>query len=173
MGGGGSVVYAFRSQHCSRRTGWRGRHGRGVACQDPVAECARPAEYQTAGAAGADLFATLDSPAIDIAPHARAIILMGIALEMPFGTEAQIRPRSGLAAKRGVTVLNSTGTIDSDYRGEIEVILLNTSEVNFSVRSGERIAQIIFAPVLRTQFEQADELSVSGRRADGIGSTLQ
>ncbi|WP_246727361.1 dUTP diphosphatase [Rhizobium leguminosarum] len=119
------------------------------------------------------MFATLDSPAIDIAPHARAIILMGIALEMPFGTEAQIRPRSGLAAKRGVTVLNSTGTIDSDYRGEIEVILLNTSEVNFSVRSGERIAQIIFAPVLRTQFEQADELSVSGRRADGIGSTLQ
>lgn len=136
-----------------------------------VNDRAKQPEYQTAGAAGADIFAGFDGPDIDLAPGARQIVGTGIALEIPAGFEAQIRPRSGLAASHGITVLNSPGTVDSDYRGELKVILVNTSDAHFTVRSGDRIAQVIFAPVLRAQFEVASELSSSGRGGDGFGST--
>jgi dUTP pyrophosphatase len=128
-------------------------------------------EYKSSGASGADLFAAFDGPMIDIGPGERAAIATGIALEIPTGTEVQVRSRSGLAASHGIIVLNSPGTIDSDYRGEVKVILYNTSDKSFSVRSGDRIALMVIAPILHSQFEQADELSKSERGNDGFGST--
>jgi len=137
-----------------------------------LGERSRLPEYGTVGSAGADLFAAFDDPEIGIAPGERAVVPIGIALEIPAHTEAQIRPRSGLAAKHGITVLNTPGTIDSDYRGEIKVILYNTSREHFTV-SGDKIAQIVFAPVLRAQFDQASELLGTVRGAGGFGSTGQ
>lgn len=134
-------------------------------------ERAKLPENKSEGAAGADLFAAFDGPPIELGPYARAIISTGIALEIPAGSEAQIRPRSGLAAKHGITVLNSPGTIDSDFRGEIKVILYNASDAPFLVTSGDRIAQIVFAPVLRAHFDQTGGLSHSVRDGDGFGST--
>lgn len=127
-------------------------------------------EYKTSGAAGADLYAFLDSP-VTILPGKSAMISTGLFFEIPEGYEIQVRPRSGLAAKNGVTVLNTPGTIDSDYRGEIKVILINLGDKEFIVNNGERIAQMVIAPVIQAAFEITDSLSQTERGAGGFGST--
>lgn len=129
---------------------------------------ARFPQYQTEGSAGADLFAAEDKV---IDGGQRAIVGCGIALELPPGYEAQVRPRSGLAAKEGITVLNTPGTIDSDYRGEVKVILYNTSKSFFFVRKGDRIAQLVIAPVCRASFSESDILGNTERGEGGLGST--
>lgn len=126
--------------------------------------------YETLGAAGMDLRANLENP-ITIAGGARAMIPTGLYVEIPVGYEMQVRPRSGLAAKKGITVLNSPGTIDSDYRGQICVILYNSSTEPFVVESGERIAQAVVARYERVEWCQVDELSDTSRGAGGFGST--
>jgi dUTP pyrophosphatase len=128
--------------------------------------------YQSADAAGLDLIAAvpLDTP-VTISPGARAQIPTGIAIALPRGTEGQVRPRSGLAARHGITVLNSPGTIDSDYRGEIHVILVNLGSESFVVERGQRIAQLIVAPVLRAHLSQAKKLAKTTRGTGGFGST--
>lgn len=131
---------------------------------------ARLPAYETDGAAGADLCAFLKSP-VNIAAGGRAIISTGLSIEIPKGYEAQIRPRSGLAAKHGVTVLNSPGTIDSDYRGTIKIILINLGEATFTVNNGDRIAQLIIAPVLRATFSTCQVLTTTQRGEGGFGST--
>jgi dUTP pyrophosphatase len=127
-------------------------------------------EYATGGAAGADLRARLSSP-VSVPPLGRARIPTGLVLEIPEGYEGQVRPRSGLAFKHGVTVLNSPGTIDSDYRGEVSVIIINLGNEDFTVKDGDRIAQLIIAPVCRAPFAEADGLSETDRGAGGFGST--
>jgi dUTP pyrophosphatase len=126
--------------------------------------------YETAGAAGADLKARLNGPVL-IPPLGRARIPTGLALELPPGYEAQIRPRSGLAARNGVTVLNAPGTVDSDYRGELGVILINLGQEPFTARDGDRIAQIVIAPVVRALMVEAASLSETERGEGGFGST--
>lgn len=126
--------------------------------------------YQTLEAAGADIKAYLDEDIV-IKPFNRAVIPTGIFLEIPNGFEAQIRPRSGLAAKFGITVLNSPGTIDSDYRGEIRIILINFGENDFSIKNGDRIAQMIIAPVIQGEFIKEAGLNESKRGSGGFGST--
>ncbi len=128
--------------------------------------------YQSALAAGADLIAACppDAPVI-LAPGASALIETGIAIALPQGLEAQIRPRSGLAVKYGVTVLNAPGTIDADYRGEIKVLLINHGSNAFEVQRGMRIAQLVVAPVLRVYFDEVATLPDSERGSDGFGST--
>jgi dUTP pyrophosphatase len=128
--------------------------------------------YQSAGAAGLDLLAAVpaDTPVI-IAPGARAQIPTGIAIALPRGTEGQVRPRSGLAARNGMSVLNTPGTIDSDYRGEIQVILVNFGGESFAVERGMRVAQLVIAPVLRAQLAEAKTLVTTKRGAKGFGST--
>ena len=128
--------------------------------------------YQSAGAAGVDLAAAVeDGSPLTIAPGARAMVPTGLSIELPEGFEAQVRPRSGLAAKHGVTVLNSPGTIDADYRGEVKVILINLGEEPFTVARGDRIAQMVVQPVVRVTFEEADALSSSARGDGGFGSS--
>ncbi|MBX9682877.1 MAG: dUTP diphosphatase [Hyphomicrobium sp.] len=128
--------------------------------------------YQTDDAAGMDLIAALaDGRDIILRAGEHAIIPTGLAMALPPGTEAQVRPRSGLAAKSGVTVLNSPGTIDADYRGEISVILINLGKAPFTVRRGERIAQMILAPVTRARLVAAVTLDETARGAGGFGST--
>ena len=127
-------------------------------------------EYKTSGAAGADLCALLDSPLV-IKHGKSAIIPTGLFFEIPEGYEIQVRPRSGLAAKNGVTVLNTPGTIDSDYRGEIKVILINLGENDFTVSRGDRIAQMIIAPVTQASFSICENLSQTDRGTGGFGST--
>ncbi|MBI4703700.1 MAG: dUTP diphosphatase [Deltaproteobacteria bacterium] len=126
--------------------------------------------YQSAGAAGLDLCAALDQP-LSIAPGARALVGTGYALAVPAGYEGQVRPRSGLAWKHGVTVLNAPGTIDSDYRGEIQVVLVNHGDRHFVVKPGMRIAQLAICPVARVSLRLVDELDATGRGAGGYGST--
>ncbi|MDR0785556.1 MAG: dUTP diphosphatase [Treponema sp.] len=126
--------------------------------------------YETAGAAGMDIHALLEESVL-IPSGARALIRTGIALEIPEGFEAQVRPRSGLAFKQGLTVLNAPGTIDSDYRGEVAVILVNMGGQAVSVNDGDRIAQLVFAPITRVQLEETDALSETERGAGGLGST--
>ncbi len=126
--------------------------------------------YATAVASGADLVADIDT-AIRLKSLERVMIPTGLFLAIPPGYEAQVRPRSGLAAKRGVTVLNTPGTIDSDYRGEIKVILVNLSAETAEILPGERIAQIVFAPVIQAVFEESDNLSETDRGHGGFGST--
>ncbi|WP_181708654.1 dUTP diphosphatase [Chthonobacter rhizosphaerae] len=126
--------------------------------------------YQTTGAAGMDLLAACAAP-ITLGPLARALVPTGIAIALPPGFEAQVRPRSGLAVRHGVTVLNSPGTVDEDYRGEIQVILINLGADPFVVRRGERIAQMVIAPVSRARLEEAASLDRTGRGAGGFGST--
>lgn len=126
--------------------------------------------YMTDGAAGADVHAAVVEP-LTIAPGARALVPAGFSLEIPAGFEVQIRPRSGLALKFGVTVLNAPGTIDSDYRGPVGVILANFGDAPFTVGRGDRIAQMILAPVARAEFAERDELAVSARAEGGFGST--
>lgn len=127
-------------------------------------------EYQSAQAAGLDLAAAV-ADEVTIAPGQRQTIPTGIAIALPPGTEAQVRPRSGLAARHGVTVLNTPGTIDADYRGEIQVILINLGNEPFVVRRGMRIAQLVVAPVLRVRISEGEELERTSRGSGGFGST--
>ncbi len=126
--------------------------------------------YASEGAAGADLAAALETP-LTLEPGARALVPTGLCVELPDGFEMQIRPRSGLAARHGVTVLNSPGTVDSDYRGEVKVLLINLGAEAVTISSGERIAQAVIAPVVRGDFVLADGLSGSARGTGGFGST--
>lgn len=127
-------------------------------------------EYQTPLSAGLDIRADLDAP-VTLGPLERAMIPTGLFVELPEGCEMQIRPRSGLAAKHGVTVLNSPGTIDADYRGEIKIILVNLSNEPFTVEAGERIAQMIVARYEQIEWQPAEELGATERGAGGFGST--
>ena len=124
--------------------------------------------YQTAGAAGLDLCADVG---FELPPMGRKLVPTGLALEIPAGYEGQIRPRSGLAAKSGVTVLNAPGTIDSDYRGEVQVCLVNLSSEPFRAARGERIAQLVLAPVMRAELTEVESLAPSARGDGGFGST--
>ncbi|MFM2229842.1 MAG: hypothetical protein RL607_1100 [Bacteroidota bacterium] len=126
--------------------------------------------YETLASAGMDLRAQLSEP-ITLQPLGRAIIKTGLFIELPIGYEAQVRPRSGLAAKKGITVLNSPGTVDADYRGEIGVILVNLSQEPFVVENGERIAQLVIAKHERAEWIEVNELSETSRGAGGFGST--
>ncbi len=126
--------------------------------------------YETIASAGMDLRANLAEP-IELKPLERAIVKTGLFIELPIGFEAQVRPRSGLAAKNGITVLNSPGTIDADYRGEIGVILVNLSADDFIIKNGERIAQLIIAKHERAEWIAAQELSETSRGEGGFGST--
>ena len=129
-------------------------------------------EYQSAHAAGLDLVAAVPADApVEVAPGARAMIPTGVAIALPPGSEGQVRPRSGLAARHGVTVLNSPGTIDADYRGELQVILVNLGAEPFIVRRGMRIAQLIVAPVQRAEIVEVASLDVTARAGGGFGST--
>lgn len=126
--------------------------------------------YATAGAAGMDLRAAVRAE-VTLAPGARALISCGIRIALPEGYEAQVRPRSGLALRHGVTVANAPGTIDSDYRGTVSVILVNLGDEPFVVRRGERIAQLVVAPVTRVELTVVDDLPESARGAGGFGHT--
>jgi dUTP pyrophosphatase len=126
--------------------------------------------YMTDHAAGMDLAAAIDEP-ITLAPGTRARVGTGIAVSLPVGFEAQIRPRSGLANRHGVTLLNSPGTVDADYRGEIGVILVNHGEESFTVRSGDRIAQMVIGATCRVQWVEVDGLDDTNRGAGGFGHT--
>lgn len=126
--------------------------------------------YETIASAGMDLRAVLETP-VTLKPLGRAIIKTGLFIELPIGYEAQVRPRSGLAAKNGVTVLNAPGTIDADYRGEIGVILVNLSSEDFVVENGERIAQLVIARHERAEWSLVTALSETSRGEGGFGST--
>lgn len=126
--------------------------------------------YETSGAAGADVRAFLNEPVV-IPVGKRAMIPTGLFFAIPEGFEIQVRPRSGLAAKNGVTVLNTPGTIDSDYRGEVKVILINLGDADFTVNNGDRIAQLIVAPVTQGIFVKTDKLDETERGDGGFGST--
>lgn len=126
--------------------------------------------YETIASAGMDLRANLSQPIV-IEPMDRALIPTGLFMELPIGYEAQVRPRSGLALKKGITCLNSPGTIDADYRGEVGVILANLSKETFVVENGERIAQMVIAKHERAEWVEAEELSTTERGAGGFGST--
>jgi len=128
--------------------------------------------YETAGAAGMDLRAAVpESEPITLAPGARIAAPTGFAYGLPLGYEAQVRPRSGLALKNGITCLNSPGTVDSDYRGEVKVILINHGEADFIIRRGDRIAQLVIAPVVQAAWAEVDALDETARGAGGFGST--
>jgi len=128
--------------------------------------------YETADAAGMDLRAAVkDSEPVTLAPGARAMIPTGLTIALPPGYEAQVRPRSGLAAKHGITCLNSPGTIDADYRGEVKVILINLGQDAFVIKRGERIAQMVIAPVTRAELKVVAELDETKRGTGGFGST--
>jgi dUTP pyrophosphatase len=133
------------------------------------AEATIPARATT-GAAGMDLCACLEAP-LTLAPAQRALVPTGLAIALPEGHEGQVRPRSGLAAKHGVTVLNSPGTIDEDYRGEVKVILVNLGTEPFVIAHGERIAQLVVAPVTKVEVELVESLDETTRGAGGFGST--
>jgi len=126
--------------------------------------------YETAASAGMDIRACLDAP-VTLLSLQRALIPTGLYIELPVGYEAQIRPRSGLAAKSGITVLNSPGTIDADYRGEIKIILVNLSDQPFTINNGDRIAQMIVAAHASAEWLKVDQLSDSDRGAGGFGHT--
>lgn len=126
--------------------------------------------YETIASAGMDLRANVAEPST-LQPLERAIVKTGLFIELPIGFEAQVRPRSGLAAKKGITVLNAPGTIDADYRGEIGVILVNLSNDPFTIENGERIAQLVIARHERAIWEEVDELSKTDRGEGGFGST--
>ena len=142
------------------------RVARVESCDSPVS---LPA-YQTPGSAGLDLRAAVSSSLV-LSPGQRALIPTGLRFEIPTGWEGQVRPRSGLAVRHGVTVLNSPGTIDSDYRGEVKIILINHGDTPFTIDSGDRIAQLVFASVEQVQLQLVEELTVSTRGAGGFGHT--
>ena len=135
-------------------------HGEGLAL---------PA-YQTADSAGLDLVAAVEAEMV-LNPGERALLPTGLAIALPSGYEAQIRPRSGLAFKHGMTVLNSPGTVDADYRGEVKVLMINLGQEPFAVKRGERIAQMVVAPVTRIAWQPVADLDETGRGAGGFGST--
>lgn len=140
-----------------------------IACVRLRAAAALPA-YQTAGAAGMDLVACPeDGQAITLAPLMRALVPTGLALGIPAGFEGQVRPRSGWALKHGLTVLNSPGTIDSDYRGEVRVLLVNLGQEPVTIRPGDRIAQIVFCPVARASLVEVASLDGTARGGGGFG----
>ena len=140
--------------------------------QLPHAEGLALPAYQSADAAGLDLLAAVaDNAPLVLAPGKHATVPTGLAVALPPGFEAQVRPRSGLAARHGVTVLNSPGTIDADYRGEISVILINHGDAPSIIRRGERIAQMVIAPVVRAELAVAASLSATDRGSGGFGST--
>lgn len=146
---------------CQIKISWL-EHGRGLA----------PPQYQSAGAAGVDLTAAIEpSKPVLIRPGKRHLVPTGFCMALPQGYEAQIRPRSGLALKHGVTILNAPGTIDSDYRGEVHVLLINLGENDFEIERGMRIAQMVIAPVTIARFSSALELPTSERGEKGFGST--
>ena len=126
--------------------------------------------YQSAEAAGADLKACVTQP-VTLEPGERSIVPTGVSLEIPSGFEGQVRPRSGLAHRHGITMVNTPGTIDADYRGEVKVILINLGQSPFTVNRGDRIAQLIIAPVTPARFVSSRELTETGRSAGGFGST--
>jgi dUTP pyrophosphatase len=127
-------------------------------------------QYMTAAAAGMDLHAAL-AEAIDLAPGERTLVPTGLAMAIPEGYEAQVRPRSGLAWRHGVTLVNAPGTIDADYRGEIGIILINHGHDTVSIQPGDRIAQLVFAPVIRVKLVEVAELSATQRSDGGFGHT--
>lgn len=127
-------------------------------------------QYMSDAAAGLDLAAALDQPLV-LAPGARRLVSTGLAIALPPGHEGQVRPRSGLALKHGVTCLNSPGTIDEDYRGEVKVILVNHGQEPVTISSGDRIAQLVVAPVTRVRIEEVVALPETGRGSGGFGST--
>lgn len=127
-------------------------------------------EYQTGGASGFDLCAACEAP-VKLAPGARTLVPTGLQIALPRGFELQIRPRSGLAVKHGLTLLNTPGTIDSDYRGEIKLIVINLSSEFFTIERGMRIAQAVLAEVLKAKLIQADNLSATSRADGGFGHT--
>jgi len=127
-------------------------------------------KYETPGSSGMDIAAHIEQDIV-INPGDKSLIPTGFSLSIPQGYEVQIRPRSGLAAKKSITVLNTPGTIDADYRGEIKVILINLSKDKFIVKKGERIAQMVVCPVAQVQLEEVQELSLTNRGAGGFGST--
>jgi dUTP pyrophosphatase len=129
-----------------------------------------PPRYQTDGAAGLDLCAALKAP-IAIAPGERALVPTGWAVAIPPGFEGQVRPRSGLALRHGVTVLNAPGTVDADYRGEVKVLLVNHGQAPFAVARGDRIAQLVICPVAHADLREVDALDATARGAGGYGST--
>ena len=126
--------------------------------------------YETEGSSGMDLVAFIDEP-IEIKPNSSALISTGLSIAIPEDCEVQIRPRSGLAAKSNISVLNTPGTIDSDYRGELKVILFNHGNKHFVVKNNERIAQMVLTPVLKVNFEEVDSLPDTVRGSGGFGST--
>lgn len=127
-------------------------------------------QYESDAAAGLDLRANIEAPIV-LAPLQRRIVPTGLSIALPEGYEAQIRPRSGLAAKYGLTVLNAPGTIDADYRGDIGVILINLSEEEYTLQPGERIAQMVIAPFIQIRWEEVNSLSATARGEKGFGST--
>lgn len=136
---------------------------------DNGADLALP-QYETAGSAGADIRAAVDAP-LRLEPGQRALVPAGFAMALPAGYEAQVRPRSGLAVKNGITVLNAPGSIDSDYRGEVRVPLINLGDEAFTVERGMRIAQLVIAPVVQAGFDEVSDLDETARGAGGFGST--
>ena len=126
--------------------------------------------YMTPGAAGMDLLADLTDP-VELAPGARTLVPTGLAVEIPAGYEAQIRPRSGLALRHGVTLLNAPGTIDSDYRGEVKILLTNFGKDSFTVKRGDRIAQMVIHQYSRVAWEKVDQVEATTRGAGGFGHT--
>lgn len=138
----------------------------------PHGESLPPPSYRSALAAGFDLAAAIgEGVDLILAPGERALVPTGIALELPAGFEAQVRPRSGLAHRNGVTVLNTPGTIDADYRGEIQVILINHGKEDFRIQRGDRIAQIVVASIAAVTLERAENLGITERNTGGFGST--
>lgn len=132
--------------------------------------CAALPKYATEGSSGMDLYACVKEP-VRIEPLERVVVPTGLSIEIPEGFEAQVRPRSGLAAKYGITILNSPGTVDSDYRGELKVILVNLSKEPYIITPGERIAQLVFVKVEKVEWEVVESLSESKRGGGGFGST--
>jgi dUTP pyrophosphatase len=138
----------------------------------PHGEGLEPPSYESAAAAGMDLRAAIDADeSLVMEPGRRALVPTGLAIALPAGYEAQVRPRSGIAARHGVTVLNSPGTVDADYRGEVKVILINHGDTPFVIERGMRIAQMVIAPVTRADMIEATSLDETGRGGGGFGST--
>jgi dUTP pyrophosphatase len=138
--------------------------------QEPHAADLPLPSYQTDGSAGVDLYAAVKDP-ITLQPGERALIPTGIRIALPPGYEAQVRPRSGLAIRHGISMVNAPGTIDSDYRGEVQVILINLGQEPFTIRRGERIAQMVIAPVMRVEWEVVEKLPPTARGDGGFGHT--
>lgn len=138
--------------------------------REPHAEGLPLPQYETEHAAGVDLRAAVNGP-IELAPGDRALVPTGIRVALPPGTEAQVRPRSGLAARHGISMVNTPGTIDADYRGEIKVILINHGHESFRIERGDRIAQMVVAPVLRVNWHEVESLEETARGDGGFGHT--